>query len=73
MQAPTTHDLSATLAVSTVFANPLVGAVAGPSLPEVLASPAAERLEGGLRGLHRDAVKGAELVPPLPDTALTPR
>jgi ADP-ribosyl-[dinitrogen reductase] hydrolase len=31
-------------------------------LPELLASPAAERIEGGWRGLHRDAIRGSGYV-----------
>ena len=59
LQTRTTHGSPATLAASGVFADLLAGAIAGASLPEVLASTAAERIEGGWRGLHRDAIKGS--------------
>ena len=59
LQTCTTHGSPATLAASAVFADMLADAIAGASLPEVLASPAAERIEGGWRGLHRDAVEGS--------------
>ena len=59
LQTRTTHGSPATLAASAVFADLLADAIAGASLPEVLASPAAERIEGGWRGLHRDNVEGA--------------
>ena len=49
----------ATLAASAVFADLLADAIAGASLPDVLASPAAGRIEGAWRGLHRDAVEGS--------------
>ena len=58
-QTRTTHGSPATLTASAVFADLLADAIAGASLPEVLASPAAGRIEGGWRGLHRDAVEGS--------------
>ena len=59
LQTHTTHGSSATLAASAVFADMLADAIAGASLPEVLASPAAGHIEGGWRGLHRDAIEGS--------------
>ncbi len=59
LQTRTTHGSPATLAASAVFADMLADAIAGASLPEVLASPAAGRIEGGWRGLHRDVVEGS--------------
>ena len=59
LQTRTTHGSPATLAASAVFANLLADAIAGASLPEVLASPAARRIEGGWCGLHRDAIEGS--------------
>lgn len=59
LQTRTTHGSPATLAASAVFADLLADAIAGASLPEVLASPAAGRIEGGWCGLHRDVVEGS--------------
>ena len=59
LQTSTTHGSPATLAASAVFADLLADAIAGASLPEVLASPAAGRIEGGWRGLHRDGIEGS--------------
>ena len=59
LQTRTTHGSPATLAASAVFADLLADAIAGASLPEVLASAAAAQIEGGWRGLHRDVVEGA--------------
>ncbi len=59
MQTLPTHGSPATLAASTVFADLLANAIAGLSLPEVLASPVAERIEGGWCGLHQDAIEGS--------------
>ena len=59
VQTRTTHGSPSTLAASAVFADLLAQAIAGASLPEVLASAAAGRIEGGWRGLHRDAVEGS--------------
>lgn len=59
LQTRTTHGSPATLAASGVFAEMLADAIAGASLPEVLASQAAGRIEGGWRGLHRDTVEGS--------------
>ena len=58
-QTRTTHGSPATLAASSVFADLLAQAIAGASLPQLLASPAAQRVEGGWRGLHRDAIQGS--------------
>ncbi len=49
LQTRTTHGSPATLAASGVFADMLADAIAGGSLPEVLASPAAGRIEGVLQ------------------------
>ena len=59
LQTRTTHGSPATLTASAVFADLLADAIAGAPLPEVLASPAAQHIEGGWRGLHRDAVEGS--------------
>ncbi len=59
VQTRTTHGSPATLVASAVFADLLADAIAGAPLPEVLASAAAGRIEGGWRGLHRDAVEGS--------------
>ena len=59
VQTRTTHGSPATLAASAIFADLLADAIAGASLPEVLASAAAGRIEGGWCGLHRDAVEGS--------------
>ena len=59
LQTRTTHGSPATLAASAVFADLLADAIAGASLSEVLASPAAGRIEGGWRGLHRDVIEGS--------------
>ncbi len=58
-QTRTTHGSPATLAASAVLADLLADAIAGLSLPEVLASPAAGRIEGGWCGLHRDGIEGS--------------
>ena len=58
LQTRTTHAAPTTLHASDVFATLLAEAIAGLPLHEVLASPAAARIEGGWRGLHRDAVRG---------------
>lgn len=59
LQTRTTHGSPATLAASAVFADMLADAIAGAPLPEVLASAAAGRIDGGWRGLHRDTVEGS--------------
>lgn len=59
LQTRTTHGSPATLAASDVFADLLADAIAGASLPEVLVSLAARRIEGGWCGLHRDAIQGS--------------
>ena len=59
LQTRTTHGSPATMAASALFADLLADAIAGASLPEVLASPAAGRIEGGWRGLHRDGIEGS--------------
>jgi ADP-ribosyl-[dinitrogen reductase] hydrolase len=62
LQTRTTHGSPATLDASHRFATILAEAIAGASLTEVLASPAAAGIEGGWRGLHRDAVQGSGYV-----------
>ncbi len=62
LQTRTTHAASATLHASDVFATLLADAIAGLSLNDVLASTAAERIEGGWRGLHRDHIRGSGYV-----------
>jgi ADP-ribosyl-[dinitrogen reductase] hydrolase len=59
LQTRTTHGSPATLAASSVFADLLADAIAGASLVEILNSPAAQRIEGGWRGLHRDSIRGS--------------
>lgn len=62
LQTRTTHAAPATLHASDVFATMLADAIAGLSLNTVLASVAAERIEGGWRGLHRDHIRGSGYV-----------
>jgi ADP-ribosyl-[dinitrogen reductase] hydrolase len=62
LQTRTTHAAPATLHASDVFATMLADAIAGLSLNTVLASAAAERIEGGWRGLHRDRIRGSGYV-----------
>jgi ADP-ribosyl-[dinitrogen reductase] hydrolase len=58
-QTRTTHGSPDTLDASRHFAAMLADAIAGHSLPEVLASPAAASIEGGWRGLCRDQIEGS--------------
>ena len=58
LQTRTTHGSPATLDASCRFAGMLADAMGGASLPELLAGPDAA-VEGGWRGLHRDAVQGS--------------
>lgn len=62
LQTRTTHGAEACLAASETFAALLADAIAGKPLPEVLASPAAQRVEGNWRHAHRDAVHGTGYV-----------
>jgi ADP-ribosyl-[dinitrogen reductase] hydrolase len=62
LQTRTTHAAPATLHASDVFATMLADAIAGLSLNTVLASTAADRIEGGWRGLHRDRIRGSGYV-----------
>ncbi len=61
LQTRTTHGSPATLDASCRFAGMLADAIRGASLPELLAGPDAA-VEGGWRGLHRDAVQGSGYV-----------
>lgn len=61
LQTRTTHGSPAALDASRRFAEMLADAVAGVSLPQVLARPVAS-IEGGWRGLHRDAIEGSGYV-----------
>ena len=58
LQTRTTHGSPVTMAASCAFSEMLADAIAGVPLLEILASPAAASIEGGWRGLHRDAVTG---------------
>ena len=62
VQTRTTHGSPATLAASGTFATMLADAIAGHDLNTVMFSPAADTIEGGWRGLHRDAIKGTGYV-----------
>ena len=60
-QTRTTHGSPATIAASRSLAALLAEAIAGTPLPELLENPAAD-IEGGWRGLHRDAIEGSGYV-----------
>jgi ADP-ribosyl-[dinitrogen reductase] hydrolase len=62
LQTRTTHGSPATLAASDVFATMLADAIGGASLNDILSGPAAEGIEGGWRGVHRDAIHGSGYV-----------
>lgn len=62
LQTRTTHGSPATITASETFVDLLSGLIAGASLPEILAWPAAAAIEGGWRGLHRDAIRGSGYV-----------
>ena len=62
LQTRTTHGAPAALQASGVFATMLADAIAGRSLNDVLSSPAADRIDGGWLGLHRDAIEGSGFV-----------
>ncbi len=58
LQTRATHGSPATLRATHSFAGMLAEAIGGAALPEVLASPSAD-IEGGWRGLDRDAIEGS--------------
>ena len=58
LQTRTTHGSAATLSGCAAFAEMLADAIAGAALPEILAGRAANSLQVGWRGLHRDAITG---------------
>ena len=62
VQTRTTHGSPATLAASGTFAIMLAEAIAGVGLSTILSGPAGNAVEGGWRGLHRDAVEGSGYV-----------
>ena len=62
VQTRTTHGSLATLAASGTFATMLADAIAGDDLNTILSSLAADTIEGGWRGLHRDAIEGTGYV-----------
>ncbi len=62
LQTRTTHGSPETLAASAAFAALLADAIAGDDLTTILSSPAAAGIEGGWRGLHRDAIEGSGYV-----------
>ncbi len=59
LQTRTTHGSTQTVVASRVFAELLAAAIAGASLPEVVALPAARGVEGGFLRLHRDVIAGS--------------
>ncbi|WP_082478987.1 ADP-ribosylglycohydrolase family protein [Methylobacterium sp. Leaf102] len=61
-QTRTTHGSPATVCCSRLLADMLAQAIAGASLDDVLGSPSAEAVEGGWRGLPRDAIEGSGYV-----------
>ncbi|MER2266802.1 ADP-ribosylglycohydrolase family protein [Methylobacterium oxalidis] len=62
LQTRTTHGSPETIKASSIMADLLADLIAGKPLPKVLTSPAAEAVEGGWRGLHRDAIRGSGYV-----------
>lgn len=58
LQTRTTHGSPPTIKASRTFAQLLADAIAGTPLAEILAGPVADGIEGGWRGLHRDAIAG---------------
>lgn len=58
LQTRTTHGSTMTLAASRILAELLADAIAGARLEMILASSAADAIEGGWSGLHRDAIAG---------------
>lgn len=61
-QTRTTHGSPATVRCSRLLADMLAQAIAGASLDDILGSPSAEAVEGGWRGLPRDAIEGSGYV-----------
>ncbi|WP_244472936.1 ADP-ribosylglycohydrolase family protein [Methylobacterium sp. Leaf100] len=61
-QTRTTHGSPATVRCSRLLGDLLAQAIAGTPLNDVLGSPSAEAVEGGWRGLHRDAIEGSGYV-----------
>lgn len=61
-QTRTTHGSPATVRCSRLFADLLAQAMSGVPLNTVLESPSAEAIEGGWRGLGRDAIEGSGYV-----------
>lgn len=61
-QTRTTHGSPATVRCSRLFADLLAQAISGLPLNAVLESPSAEAIEGGWRGLERDAIEGSGYV-----------
>lgn len=62
LQTRTTHGSPETINASRLMADLLADLIAGKSLTDVLASPAAEAVDGGWRGLHRDVIRGSGYV-----------
>lgn len=61
-QTRTTHGSPQTLAASSLYARMLADAIAGKSLTAILTGPLSDEVEGGFRGLHRDAITGSGYV-----------
>ena len=62
VQTQTTHGAPATLSASATFSAMLADAIAGQTLPDILASDAATQIDGGWRGLHRNQIEGSGYV-----------
>ena len=62
LQTRTTHGSPATIEASSIFSTMLADAIAGDELTTILSSPAADAIEGGWRGVHRDAIEGTGYV-----------
>ncbi len=62
VQTRTTHGSPPTLAASVTFATMVAEAIAGADLTTVLCGPAGNGIEGGWRGVHRDAIEGSGYV-----------
>jgi len=61
-QTRTTHGSPATLAASATLSALLAEAIAGVDLTTLLSGLAADGIDGGWRGLHRDAIEGSGYV-----------
>jgi ADP-ribosyl-[dinitrogen reductase] hydrolase len=61
-QTRTTHGAAEAVEASLIFAELLADAIEGMPLPTILGTPAADRIKGGWRGLHRNAVRGSGYV-----------